>query len=349
MSIPTISTLPTPPTRADAANFASRADAFMAALPTFQSETNLAIGSMNAFQVRNSFRNRIINGDMQIDQRNAGASQTITAAAGYAYTVDRWYAYSSGANVTGQRVAGANAGMSRYRFTAATGTTAIGFGQRIESDNCADFAGTTATLSVDMANSSTTTVTWTAYYATTTNDTFGTRASPTRTQIATGTWSVTSTLTRFSAQISVPGAATTGIEIVFSVGTQANAQTWTIGDVQLEAGNISGGTPFERRHIGIEQALCQRYFYTIDIMPTYFVFTGGTALYQHFTLPITMRATPSVSTASMQYYSAGSATSFTPSFTNSNTGSVAVGSGSGLTNAQGLAGGTIKLDAEMTS
>ena len=46
--------------------------------------------------------NRIINGAMNIDQRNAGASQTITAAAALAYTVDRWYAYCTGANVTGQ-------------------------------------------------------------------------------------------------------------------------------------------------------------------------------------------------------------------------------------------------------
>ena len=50
------------------------------------------------------FKNRIINGGMKIDQRNAGASQTITAAAALAYTVDRWYAYCTGANVTGQRV-----------------------------------------------------------------------------------------------------------------------------------------------------------------------------------------------------------------------------------------------------
>ncbi len=33
------------------------------------------------------FRNRIINGDMRIDQRNAGASVTPTASA---YTLDRW-------------------------------------------------------------------------------------------------------------------------------------------------------------------------------------------------------------------------------------------------------------------
>ena len=40
MTIPTISALPTPPTRSDPANFASRGDSFMAALPTLQSEIN---------------------------------------------------------------------------------------------------------------------------------------------------------------------------------------------------------------------------------------------------------------------------------------------------------------------
>jgi len=109
---------------------------------------------------------------------------------------------------------------------------------------------------VDLANSLLTTVTWTAYYATTA-DTFGTLASPTRTQIATGTFTVTSTVTRYSTNISISAAATTGIEIVFTVGAQTSG-TWTIGNVQLEPGTVA--TPFERRSFGQELALCQRYF-----------------------------------------------------------------------------------------
>jgi hypothetical protein len=201
-------------------------------------------------------RNRIINGAMMIDQRNVGASQTITAAAALAYTVDRWYAYCTGANVTGQQVAGSGGNLYAYRFTGAASVSAIGFGQRIEAINCADLASSTATLSVDLANSLLTTVTWTAYYANTT-DTFGTLASPTRTQISTGTFTVTSTLTRYSTQISIPAAATTGIEIVFTVGAQTSG-TWTIDNVQLEAGSIA--TPFERRLITQELSNCQRYY-----------------------------------------------------------------------------------------
>lgn len=201
-------------------------------------------------------RNRIINGAMAVDARNAGASQTFTAAAALAYSVDRWYGYCTGANVTGQQVQGATVGQYRYQFTGAASVTAIGFGQRIEQLNSADLAGTTATLSVDLANSLLTTVTWTAYYATTANA-FGTLASPTRTQIATGTFTVTSTATRYSTNISIPAAATTGIEIVFTVGAQTSG-TWTIGDVQLERGTVA--TPFERRNYGDELLRCQRYF-----------------------------------------------------------------------------------------
>jgi len=202
------------------------------------------------------FRNRIINGDMRIDQRNAGASQTFTAAAALAYSVDRFYGYCTGANVTGQRVAGTSPNEFVYRFTGAASVTAIGFGTRLEATNTTDLAGSTATLSVQLANSLLTSVTWTAYYAST-KDAFGTLASPTRTQIATGTFTVTSTLTTYNTQISIPSAATTGIEIVFTVGAQTSG-TWTIDNVQLEAGSTA--TEFERRPYGTELALCQRYY-----------------------------------------------------------------------------------------
>ena len=215
------------------------------------------VANLNGGQLA-GMRNRIINGDMDTDQRNAGAAQTFTAAAALAYSVDRWYGYCTGANATGQQIAGATAGQFRYRFTGAASVTGIGFGQRIEQLNSADLANTTATLSVDLANSLLTTVTWTAFYATTAN-TFGTLASPTRTQIATGTFTVNSTVTRYSTNISVPAAATTGVEIVFTVGAQTSG-TWTIGNVQLETGTVA--TPFERRSYGKELALCQRYFET---------------------------------------------------------------------------------------
>ena len=204
------------------------------------------------------FKNRLINGGMSLDQRNAGASQTITAAAALAYTVDRWYAYCTGANVTGQQIAGAyTSSQYRYQFTGAASVTAIGFGQRIEAKNCFDLANTTATLSCYISNSLLTTVTWTAYYATTTADTFGSLASPTVTQIATGTFTVSSTRTQYTTNISIPSAATTGIQILFTVGAQTSG-TWIIDSVQLEKGSTA--TSFDYRPYGTELALCQRYY-----------------------------------------------------------------------------------------
>lgn len=201
------------------------------------------------------FRNRIINGAMAIDERNAGAAQTFTAAAALAYCVDRWYGYCTGANVTGQRVAGTLQSQYRYQFTGAASVTAIGFAQRIETTNSYDLNGQTCMLSVDLANSLLTTVTWAAYYANTA-DTFGTLASPTRTSIASGSFTVTSTITRYSTSISVPSAAITGIEIVFAVGAQTSG-TWTIGNAQLEPG--SAASAFEVRPLTFEQDLCARY------------------------------------------------------------------------------------------
>ena len=246
-------------------------------------------------------RNRIINGNYATDQRNAGAAQTITAGAALAYTVDRFYAYCTGANVTGQQVAGATANQYRYQFTGAASVTAINFAQRIEALNCADLAGTTATLSVDLANSLLTTVTWTAYYANTTN-TFGTLASPTVTSIATGTFTVSSTVTRYNVQIAIPSAATTGLQIVLSVGAQTSG-TWTIGNVQLEVGTKA--TPYEMQIYSDQLAQCQRYYQTsyfgsgsaVGAATTinsvfYTVWANTNYAFATLSYPVVMRASP---------------------------------------------------------
>lgn len=235
------------------------------------------------------FRNLIFNGDMKIDQRNAGSSQTVTAGAALAYCVDRFYAYCTGANVTGQRVSNTGASAYRYRFTGAASVTAIGFGQRIESINSRHLAGKTATLSILTKNSLLTTVTWSAYYANTEN-TFGTLASPTRTLINTGSFTVTSTEAQYSTNISIPSAATTGIEIVLSVGAQTSG-TWEIGDVQLELGTVA--TQFERRPIGLETFMCMRY-YLKTIIPTFrgYNVSASNVLSSQLSLSVPMRSAP---------------------------------------------------------
>ena len=225
---------------------------------------NMAMGS-------SFLRNRLINGNMYVSQRATSATVTAgttvpTASTGYP-CVDRWFVYSTGANVTAAQVAGSGANKNLLQITGAASVTAVGIGQRIEQLNSYDLSGKTCTLSVSIANSLLTTVTWTASYATTTADTFGTIGTPTKTQIATGTFTVNSTLTRYSTNISVPAAATTGIEILFTVGAQTSG-TWQIDDVQFEEGSIA--TPFERQPYPQQVQNCQRYYsksYGLTVLP----------------------------------------------------------------------------------
>lgn len=203
-------------------------------------------------------KNKIINGSFAIDQRNSGASQTFTFGATLtttlAYCVDRWYASCTGANITGQRVAGSAPFQYYYRFTGATSNTGLSFGTRLEAADTFHMAGKTATLSIYAASSSITSLTWTAYYANTT-DTFSSR-----TQIATGTFTLTSSLGSApkTAQISIPSGATTGIEIVFSSGALTSTNTLTFAGAQLELG--SSATPFEFESVAKILNKCQRYY-----------------------------------------------------------------------------------------
>jgi hypothetical protein len=236
-----------------------------------------------------SMRNRAINGDMRIDQRNLGATQTIVAAAAAAYTVDRFYATCTGANVTGQRVAGTAPDQYQYQFTGAASVTAIAFGQRFEATNVYDLTSSTATFSVKLANSLLTTVTWTAYFPTAADNWAG------RTQIATGSFTVSSTLTQYSAQIALGGSITAGLEIELTVGAQTSG-SWTITEFQLEPGAIVGPV-FARRPIDLELIRCQRYYHTIsnyqDALQQYGV-AASSAFYPtiYYKFPVTMRVAP---------------------------------------------------------
>lgn len=219
----------------------------------------VTVASLNGGQLA-GLRNRIINGAMLVSQRAVTATVTAgtavpTASTGYP-CVDRFFVYSTGANVSVSQTGGTPANSQRITATGVASVTAIGIGQRIESANSFDLSSKTCTLSAVLSNSLLTTITWIASYANGT-DVFGTIGTPTKTQIATGTFTVTSTDTLYSVNISVPSAATTGIEILFTVGAQISG-TFSVSNVQFEAGTIA--TPFERRPYGMELALCQRYY-----------------------------------------------------------------------------------------
>lgn len=203
-----------------------------------------------------SFRNLIINGALRINQRFAVAAQTFTAGAALAYCADRFYGFCTGANVTGQTINASGTDPAKYRFNGAASVTGIGLGHRIESAIARRLAGKTAVLSARIANSVLSSVTWTAYRANAA-DAFGTLASPTRTQIATGAFTVNSTLTRYQASFSIPSLGENGIEIVFTVGAQT-AGTFEVAEVQLEEGTVA--TPFEVVPLPYDLSLCERYY-----------------------------------------------------------------------------------------
>jgi len=207
-----------------------------------------------------SFKNRIINGAMTVAQRGT-AAQTVTAGntvptVSTGYYLDRWFTYCLDGNVTvGTTVV---APYTTAVITGAAGVTSVGFGQRIESWNCMDLGGGSVkvTLSFIMANTLLTTASLSLWYANT-QDTFGTIASPTKTQIgSTSSIPLTSTLSSFKATYTLPTTSYLGLEVLFTAGAQTSG-TWSISNVQLERGTTN--TPFDIRPYGYEMELCQRY------------------------------------------------------------------------------------------
>jgi hypothetical protein len=197
-----------------------------------------------------SFKNRLINGAFQINQR---AVTTVPSTGVYTYNQDRWFYYSVGNTSSTALVSSPYGGVLIQPTSSAV--TAIGIGQRIESVNCADLGSQTVTISCPMSMTGTvTTITWTLSYANTA-DTFGTRASPTVTQIATGTF--TANGSTFSTTVTLPAQAINGLQLVFSCAPTSTF-LWSVYTVQLEVGSFA--TTFGARPYPTELALCQRYY-----------------------------------------------------------------------------------------
>lgn len=192
-------------------------------------------------------KNKIVNGGFRIDQRNNYGIQNIIAAAALVYTCDKWYAYCSGANVT------ATCASSAYAFFGAASVTGIFFGQRIEGLECQDLVGQACTLSFTTSNTFLGTMTWAIYYATSLNA-FGTRASPTRTLISTGSVVANGT---FNVSFTPPAGAQNGIEVVFSVGAQTSG-TWSMFNVQVVSGSVTSA--FQNLPLAIDILRCQRFY-----------------------------------------------------------------------------------------
>jgi hypothetical protein len=253
-----------------------------------------------------SFKNRIINGAMVIDQRNAGASVTPSNGVN-TYTVDRWAAFANQTSkFTMQQNAGSvtpPAGFTNY--LGATSSSAYSIvstdifliRQAIEGFNTAD-------LSWGTANAKTVTLSFwvrssiTGTFGGSINNDSGARFYPfsytisaantweqksiTITGDASGTWLTTNgvglwlnlSIGTGSAYLQTAGAWTSSIAYGATGQTNilgTNGATFYLTGVQLEVGTQA--TTFDNRSYGTELALCQRYY---EIL---YNGTGGDTIY----------------------------------------------------------------------
>jgi len=277
------------------------------------------------------FKNRILNGQMSIDQRNAGASVTITTLNGQ-YTLDRWNVNTNQASkVSVQQSTTVPAGFknsalitSLSAFSSGSGDY-FGFVQYVEGFNAADFdwgtanaqtvtlsfrvrASITGTYSVAIGNSAGAR----SYVATFTVDSANTYETKTITIAGdtSGTWLTDagrglrmwfdlgsgSSFNQASANAWTASNTLRTSGSVSLVGT--NGATFYITGVQLEKGSTA--TSFDYRPYGTELALCQRYFLKLSYDENSFgkVFTnyGGGSFGGGTDFPTTMRATPTYTT-----------------------------------------------------
>jgi hypothetical protein len=233
-------------------------------------------------------RNRIINGDMRIDQRNAGA--LVTAALGY--PVDRFFVQTgSDAAFSYQRDTNAPTGFSNsLKVTTTTADSSLTSGQynrvvhNIEGFNTQDFLyGTASAKTVTLSFWVRSSITGT--HGGSFRNNAGDRSYPFSYSIlAANTWeykTITITGETTGTWLTDNGK---GLEINWGLGTASDMSgtagawgsatylsatgatgiagtlnaTWYLSGVQCELGSVA--TPFERRSYGQELALCQRYF-----------------------------------------------------------------------------------------
>jgi hypothetical protein len=201
------------------------------------------------------FRNKIINGGMEIDQRNAGNLKSITVGIND-YSLDRWYGVCAGASVTHRRIPTTAPRVSYLlRITGATGCTTTWVAQRIESSIASQLAGLPVILSFYAASNALTQIL--AGYGTPINTQADNWSNSGTNNVQ--TVNITNTLTRYQISFTMPTEASRGLYISFySNGPLTAGQTLDITGVQLEEGTTV--TPFEQRPIGTELFLCQRYF-----------------------------------------------------------------------------------------
>ena len=271
----------------------------------------LAADGSVAVQTQTGMRNRLINGQFSIDQRNAGVNTVVASAA---YGPDRWKMLGED-NLGSLKAKDTTVGGGRFNLalTCVTANNKYGILQFIEGINCKDLRGKTVTLTANLSVSNTRLgnikmgiIEWAS-----------TEDSPTSNPIS--TWNVEGTTPTLAANFTFKNTPAnlnvtttpTAYSVTATLGTTftnlavfiwnddksytANDVVY-ITDVQLETGSLA--TPYEARLYGAELALCQRYY------QAYFATSGrsgfrvvgymsaGSLVIQAGLLPVVMRATP---------------------------------------------------------
>ncbi len=201
------------------------------------------------------FRNRIINGDMRIDQRNAGASVTLPGATDR-WITDRWAIQAQAGGTVQQITSTLGSGFAfSLRYTANASNSFVQLGQQIEFMNMSDLQGQVVTISFfaksNNSNAGSTALTVRTRESNTQDA--GIRFSGANTDT---TVTISTTPVRYTVQRTI-GASSRAFSMEFALGSHVSGDGFEITGVQLEAGSVA--TPFERRPYGTELALCERY------------------------------------------------------------------------------------------
>ena len=271
-------------------------------------------------------KNRIINGDMVIDQRNAGASVTVNTSNNF-YDVDRFFGTGQVTDgvFTLQQSSTAPVGfVNSMVATVTTADSSLGatqqyvIGQSIEGFNTADLQWGTANAK---------TITLSFWVRSSLTGTFGgalINSAFNRSYPFSYTISVANTWEQKSVTIAGDTSGTwigatngIGIRVLFSLGAGStysgtagawsgsyltsatgavsvigtNAATWYVTGVQLEVGSTA--TPFERRLYDKELISCQRYYELVDGLVSTSAWTGILNLVYW---KVTKRAAPTITT-----------------------------------------------------
>lgn len=259
------------------------------------------------------FKNRIINGGMDIAQRGTSFTSTSSANNDDTYVLDRFYILSDGNDIVDVTQTTTVPTGAKYSIGLDVETVDKKFGiaQIIENANCYDAIGGNVTISFQAKVSATANldnikcaiVAWSGTADTVTSDiisAWGVEGTN-PTLIANATYEntpanlgVTTSFATYSVTANVDTASTSNIILFIwsDVTTTALGEFLYITNVQLEKGSTA--TSFEYLPYGTELALCQRYYELFGHGGAGKAGSGNANAEMAFTFQVTKRMAPSV-------------------------------------------------------